>query len=91
MMQTTITPNVDVEILRRILDAKPMPSETAQYLLELSLAPSDAARVEDLSHKANEGILSADEERELDEYLRIGHVMEVMQLRARRVLKQAIP
>jgi hypothetical protein len=79
------------DIFRRALEAQPagMTPDVARFFLSMSLAPPDAARVCELSSKANAGELTPSEERELDEYLRHGRLMETLQLRARRILNQA--
>ena len=90
-MTTLALPLTEPEIFRRSLDAKPsgMTPEVARFFLDIKLSPEDAARVEELATKAEAGTLSAAEEAELQEYLRHGRLMEILQLRARRVLNQA--
>jgi hypothetical protein len=90
-MTTLAAPSIETEILRRTLDAQlsGMTPEVARFLLNMRLSPEDTARVEVLSAKAEEGTLTPAEEEELDHYLRHGRFMEILQLRARRVLNQS--
>jgi hypothetical protein len=45
--------------------------------------------VEALSRKAQTGALSPDEREELDDYIRVGTLLSILQSRARRVLEAA--
>jgi hypothetical protein len=45
----------------------------------------------DLSEKAREGTLTAQEQVEIDNYERAGHVLSLLKLRARRSLKPSSP
>ena len=54
-----------------------------------SFADNDRGRVNELAAKAREGVLSANERLELDEYERVTALLELMQSKARLSLKQA--
>jgi hypothetical protein len=43
----------------------------------------------ELSAKARRGELSAEEEAEIDSYVRVGHIVNLMQAKARLAIKQA--
>ena len=63
--------------------------ETASNLVSLSVDPDKAARIDELSVKANEGRLSLDEEQEYWGYIYAGRLMSILKLQARLFLKRA--
>ena len=63
-----------------------MSEELAHYLLTVKLDPVDESRANELAAKAREGALSAEEQAEIEEYRRVGRVMEILRLRARKTL-----
>jgi hypothetical protein len=62
-------------------------TEAAQALLGLKLAPSDIARVNELSERARDGILTSAEQRQLDTYLNVGRALELLKAKARLSLR----
>lgn len=80
--------NTQAMILSRALAtaAEFMSEELARYLLTVKLDPVDESRANELAAKAREGSLSANEQAEIDEYLRVGRVMEILRIRARQTL-----
>jgi hypothetical protein len=62
--------------------------EAAAYILKLDFRESDHQRMAQLNGKANEGTLSASERAELEEYIRAGDLMALMQSKARQSLKR---
>jgi hypothetical protein len=81
--------NTPLAIWERILTPDPaMPPETACYLLRLDFTPADHARMEDLSGKAEAGTLTPAEQAELDDYVRVGHQLALLQSKARVALRQ---
>ena len=79
----------EVAILSRILDPdKPtLPPEAARAFLDLDYPQADKDRMRLLSAKAREGTLTPDEQTEINNYERVGHVLNIMQSKARRSLK----
>ena len=59
----------------------------ARELLRLHVAEDDAARVQELSGKANSGTLSPVETEELDHYLNVGRALEFLKAKARLSLR----
>jgi hypothetical protein len=86
-----MTANSEAVILSRVIEPeKPnMPPEAARALLELDFGAEDRARMNELAAKARQGMLNADEEQELDNYLDVGHLLALMQSKARRSLREA--
>lgn len=62
--------------------------EAAREWLRLRLSNADMERVRQLSQKADDGALTQDEERELDTYLTVGSVLELLQAKARLSLRK---
>jgi hypothetical protein len=83
--------NTEAAILERIIEPeKPeLNKALAEYLLSLDFQPGDHERMNRLSEKAQEGRLSADEQRELDSYLSMGHFLAMLQSKARITLKRS--
>lgn len=86
MSQATL--NTQTTILSRALSAiaEPIGEELAHYLLSIRLDPADEQRANELASKAREGLLTTEENAEIDEYRRVGRVMEILRLRARKSL-----
>jgi hypothetical protein len=59
----------------------------AHELLRWRLSDTDAERVQDLSGKANLGILNAEEENELDFYLNVARALAFLKSKARLSLQ----
>jgi hypothetical protein len=64
-----------------------MSPEGALELLRLRISDEDAGRVRELSGKASRGQLTLAEERELDNYLSVGRLLEFLQAKARLSLR----
>ena len=88
-MNTTHSDMSEVSILNRILQPnQPTFSvETAQEILALDSDRSDKSRMNELSIKARAGTLTADEDAEAGRYELVGHLLNIMQSKARRSLK----
>lgn len=65
--------------------------ELARAILKLDFDAEDHERVEKLSTKAQKGTLTAEERAELEEYIRVGNELAVLQSKARLSLKRANP
>ena len=87
--QATI-PITQETIWSRIIDADQgdLTREAADYFLKLDFRPSDHERIAELSEKANGGTLTSLERAELEEYIRVGDLIALIQSKARRSLKQ---
>lgn len=60
----------------------------AGAILKLQFSKKDVDRVNQLSAMARDGTLTPDHKQELDDYLRVGHVLTLLHLKARRTLKR---
>ena len=61
----------------------------AQYILSLDFPKDDHDRYQELSAKAEEGILTNDEKSELEEFLNVNDFLATVQAKARRSLSKA--
>jgi hypothetical protein len=62
--------------------------QVAERIAELRLDPELLTRIEQLAEKANEGVLTPDEDDEYKDYIEGGDMLALLQAKARRFLKQ---
>ncbi len=76
-------------ILQRVIDPQrgTLPPELARYVLTLDFPPADQSRYAELADKAQQAILSPQEQIELDDYLHVNDFLMIVQSKARRSLK----
>ncbi len=88
-MQTAQSDTSEVSILNRILQPKAptFSPEAAQEILSLDFDQADKDRMRELSAKARAGTLSAEEDALAGKYEMVGHLLNIMQSKARRSLK----
>lgn len=88
-MELTTIDASEVAILGRILEPdKPnLPEAAATALLALDFTQADKDRMRQLSAKAREGTLSDAEQAEINNYERVGHLLNILQSKARRSLR----
>ena len=67
-----------------------MSAALAEGIIALDFPEEDAARIEELNVKANEGELSEEEEAELEAYANISELLAYWQSKARQKLQQPI-
>lgn len=73
--------------LRLVDDREPLSPEVARYFLKFQFLEAEVRRMATLNEKANEGTLTPAERSELEDFLRIGDIMSIMQSKARLSLK----
>lgn len=77
----------EADIWERIIRPRgPMSKATARRIQALEFSEEDRARMHELAERNRRGQLSDDEEAELDHFLRVGTMLSILNLRARRVL-----
>lgn len=85
----SVVANHEAEILSRII--KPhkagFSEEASRAILALAFDTEDLRRMNELSDKARAGTLTESEQGELDSYERVGHLLGIMQSKARLSLK----
>jgi hypothetical protein len=89
-MTANLTATSEVSILNRILrpDVPTFSPEAARDILALDFDQADKDRMRELSAKARAGSLTAEEDAEAGKYELVGHLLNVMQSKARRSLKR---
>jgi len=82
--------SVEGALLDRLIQPRSgsLPAEAARYFLALDFPASDRERVKELSAKAREGVLSVEEQKQLDEYLFMNDLLALLQSKARLSLQQ---
>jgi hypothetical protein len=88
-MQLSHDNTSEVAILTRVLepDKPSLSPQAARDILALDFGPADKDRMRQLSAKARDGTLTPDEQAAIDNYERVGHLLNIMQSKARRSLK----
>jgi hypothetical protein len=81
----------DVALFGRLLgaDRGDLAPDLARYLLTLDFSPEDKARMHDLAVRNQSGSLPAAESEELQSYVNVGHLLALLQSKARKSLKQS--
>jgi hypothetical protein len=81
--------NAASAILERVIQPRTpdLTPEAARGLLQLQFSPTDHARMTELTTRAREGRLTADEQEELDAYVEVGLLIDLLQSKARLSLK----
>jgi hypothetical protein len=89
MPRTAMDPTSEMAILRRVVDAEePFQSaDAAQEILRFRFSARDRTRMNRLAARNREGKLTPTEEEELNNYIRVGQTLGILQSKARRSLK----
>ena len=89
MARLKFSPKPHVEVLLRVFDLprRGMSTALAEGILALDFPEEDAARIEQLNDKANEGELTDEEEAELEAYGNINDLLAYWQSKARQTLQ----
>jgi hypothetical protein len=61
----------------------------ARQILDLKFSDKERERMHELAAKNQDGSLSRQESEELDNYVKVGDLLAILQSKARRLLKQA--
>jgi hypothetical protein len=80
----------EVAIFARLIKADDgdLSPELARYILTLGFGEADQARMRDLAERNQDGALSGAEREELDNYVKAGHLLALLQSKARKSLKR---
>lgn len=93
-METTLSPDRTASaIWSRVVNPERgnLSPEAARAILKLDFTPEDHRRANDLSEKARQGTLTPEERAELEEFIRVGNELAVLQSKARLSLKRMKP
>jgi hypothetical protein len=78
-----------IAIFTRLIkaDQGDLSRDLARYILTLGFAEEDQARMRELAEKNQQGISSSKEQEELQNYVVVGHMLALLNSKARRSLK----
>jgi hypothetical protein len=81
--------NTEAAILGRIIQPETpgLAPELSRFILGLDFTSADRDRMNDLAVKARAGTLAAEEDEELGNYIHVGHILALMQSKARKSLQ----
>jgi hypothetical protein len=87
-MSSILTDTSEAAIFSRLLEPEnaTMPPEAARSILALDFSQVDRDRINVLSAKARQGTLTSEEDQELENFIRVGDLLAIMQSKARRAL-----
>jgi hypothetical protein len=90
MARPKFSPKPHADVLLRVFDlpGREMPLSLAEGILALDFPEEDAARIEELNARANEGELTGEEEAELEVYANINDLLAYWQSKARQKLQR---
>lgn len=77
------------DLLVRVIepDRQELSHELAEYLSRLHFPPQDQQRLKELAEKQRQGTLSEAEEMEMDSYIQVADLVEVLKAKALTSLK----
>jgi hypothetical protein len=86
---STIT---EAEVFRRVFEPENpnLSPAAAKSIVRLDLNPMDRERMNALAEKSRMGKLSKREDEELEVFIQVGHLLAIMQSKARQALKCAV-
>jgi hypothetical protein len=75
-------------IWARVIDARNgnLPANAARGILALGFTDADKARMSELARKNNEGMLREAERTELESYVKVGDILSLLHLKAKKSL-----
>jgi len=87
--ESIFRPEPHIDVLRRVFDLSRhgVSAALAESILALDFPEEDAARVDELNARANEGTLTGDEHAELEAYINIGDLLAYWQSKVRQTLQ----
>ena len=93
MSQTTVAPRSktsEAAIFSRVWadEGQPLSATLARHVLKLRFSADDQTRMHELAQKNQHGQLSAEETDELDNFIRVGDLLAILQSKARRSLRK---
>ena len=88
-MSTLSSTANQVEVLARSIDrtGTKMAPEVARFLLDLQLSDEDRQTLDSLAEKARLGTLTLVDQADLDEFRRVGRLVELMKVKAQVAMK----
>jgi hypothetical protein len=89
MAASTFRSKPHAEVLRRVFDlpGHGMTPALAEGILALDFPEDDAARIAQLNVRANDGLLTDEEQAELEAYINVGELLAYWQSKARQAVQ----
>ena len=86
-----MTANSEAAIWTRLVQPErdDLSADAARSILHIAFTDEDKARMHALALKAQEGTLTESEQGEIDNYCRVGRLLDLLHSKARRSLKRA--
>jgi hypothetical protein len=86
----TVTTAIEAAIWSRIIQPEKngMSPEAARFFLELQFNERDLSHMNELAEKNRQGLLSEAERQELEGYVKVGDVLSLLHLKARKSLQR---
>jgi hypothetical protein len=83
-------PTSEAAILSRLIrpDEDTLTPETAEGFLRIKFEQRDLDRMHDLAMKNQDGLLTLEEQTEMEHYRNVGFLLDLMHSKARRALKK---
>jgi hypothetical protein len=87
---TTDDRTSEIAIFARLIkvDDGNLPRDLARYILTLGFDEGDQARMRELAARNQEGALASEEQEELQNYVKAGHLLALLHSKARRSLRK---
>jgi hypothetical protein len=88
-MQTVSTPKSEAAIWAKVIapEKEGLSPEAARSILRLKFDAEAKARMNELARKNQDGLLSPEERQELEGYVKVGDVLSLLHLKARKSLQ----
>ncbi len=88
MPKTQTLPSSEAAILSRVIEGSrlTLSPEAGRALRDLGFTEEDRKKMHDLAVKNQQGRLSPEEERELDSYVRVGHLLDLLSAKVAKSL-----
>ncbi|MBL8799625.1 MAG: hypothetical protein JNM56_37430 [Planctomycetia bacterium] len=80
----------ELSIFARLIaaDQGDLAPRLAQYILSLNFSATDQQRMQELADRNQDGLLTEREQTELQSYVKAGHLLALLQSKARKSLKK---
>lgn len=89
MKTATFPPATEAAIWARVIHPKgELTLPVARAILQLEFSEDDQERIHELSQKAQEGLLTPEEQFEIDNFERVGNMLAILKSQSRKLLKR---
>jgi hypothetical protein len=89
MKTTAFPPTTEAAIWARVINPNgELTPAVARAILKLEFSNDDQERMHELSQKAQEGVLTAGEQFEIDNFERVGNMLAIWKSQSRRLLNR---